>query len=152
MTICVQDHKCVLGEITNGVVELTPVGGNCPEVSQSPEPQRTISPRDVELRSLYASRPLIRQYHRYQHIIPTSVGSIVRAYKSAVTLWCRRNGYGGFKSQRNFCEIIVRTDADLRRIREYMIRNPANWGKDGLKLIRCNMREQSVKCLESDQT
>ena len=143
MTICVHDHECVLGEIKNGVVQLTSVGeivrkywveipGHYPQVSvdefvvmpnhihgvimiheeepaslpgtesQLTEPQQPFSPRDVELQSLYESRPSVRQYHQYQHIIPKSVGSIVRAYKSAVTLWCRKNGYSGFRWQRNF--------------------------------------------------
>ena len=31
------------------------------------------------------------QRNEYQHIIPKSIGSIIRSYKSAVTRWCNNN-------------------------------------------------------------
>ena len=36
------------------------------------------------------------QRNKYQHIIPKSIGSIIRSYKSAVTRWCKNNGYPQF--------------------------------------------------------
>ena len=45
--------------------------------------------------------PLQKQ-NMFQHIIPKSLGSIIRTYKSAVTHWCRNNGYGNFEWQRNY--------------------------------------------------
>jgi REP element-mobilizing transposase RayT len=57
---------------------------------------------------------------------------MIRAYKAAVTFWRRRNGYGGFKWQRDFYEHIVRDDGELQRIRVYIINNPLKWEKDKL--------------------
>jgi REP element-mobilizing transposase RayT len=65
--------------------------------------------------------------HRYQHIIPGSVGSIMRAYKSVVTHWCRKNGFKNFGWQRNYHERIIKTQSELDRIRQYIINNPAKW-------------------------
>jgi putative transposase len=73
-----------------------------------------------------------RRINQYQHIIPASIGSMVRAYKAAVTLWNRRNGWGDFKWQRNFYEHIIRNEEELRRIQEYIVNNPLEWEKDKL--------------------
>jgi REP element-mobilizing transposase RayT len=65
--------------------------------------------------------------HRYQHIIPGSVGSIIRAYKSVVTHWCRKNEFKNFGWQRNYHERIIKTQSELDHIRQYIINNPAKW-------------------------
>jgi len=62
--------------------------------------------------------------NKYQRIIPKSIGSIIRSYKAAVTMWRRINGYSNFKWQRNYFEHIVRNDSDLFRIKEYIRNNP----------------------------
>jgi REP element-mobilizing transposase RayT len=68
--------------------------------------------------------------NEYQKIIPKSIGSIIRSYKSAVTRWCRINGSAKFRWQRNFFEHIIRNDKDLFRIREYILNNPLKWEID----------------------
>ena len=65
--------------------------------------------------------------HKYQKIIPKSIGSIVRTYKGAVTRWCRKNGFNEFKWQRNFYEHLVRDKNDLFAIRNYIRYNPEKW-------------------------
>ena len=70
------------------------------------------------------------KFHQYQKMIPKSVGSIMRAYKSSVTAWCNNNGFVDFKWQRNYYERIIRDEPELNRIREYIINNPANWQND----------------------
>jgi REP element-mobilizing transposase RayT len=59
-----------------------------------------------------------------------SLGSIIRTYKSAVTHWCRNNGYEHFKWQRNYYERIIRDENELRAIREYIAKNPLKWESD----------------------
>jgi hypothetical protein len=51
----------------------------------------------------------------------------VRTYKAAVTTLCRREGYNEFGWQRNYHERIIRTEASLNRVRQYIIDNPLNW-------------------------
>jgi REP element-mobilizing transposase RayT len=200
VTICVQDHECMLGEIKQGWVGLSSVGeiaqkywmeipAHYPQVSiddfvimpnhihgiivinenhqlgelkdqklipgqpgpnnlarwntrgpigvENFQPQRSpLLPGDIIRESFVASKLGDRKINQYQHIIPESVGSIIRAYKAAVTLWCRRNGYPGFKWQRDFYEHIVRNDGELQRIRVYIVNNPVRWKEDKLNRTR----------------
>ncbi|UCE25448.1 MAG: hypothetical protein JSU74_05220, partial [Candidatus Zixiibacteriota bacterium] len=66
----------------------------------------------------------------YQKIISKSVGSAVRAFKAAVTAWCRRNDILDFRWQRGFYDHVVRSDAELSRIRTYISENSALWEED----------------------
>jgi putative transposase len=61
----------------------------------------------------------------FQHILPDSLGSIIRAYKSAVTMWCRKNAFPQFKWQRNYFDHIIRDENALHKIRSYIRNNPA---------------------------
>jgi len=62
--------------------------------------------------------------HAFQKMTPNSIGSIIRAYKSAVTLWCKRNRHPQFRWQRNFYERIIRNEQELNRVRLYIQNNP----------------------------
>jgi len=73
--------------------------------------------------------PLQKQ-NQYQKIIPKSVGSIVRGFKIGVTKWFRHNIKIYIVWQRNYYEHIIRTEDDLKRIRQYIIDNPLNWKSD----------------------
>ncbi|MEH1765013.1 MAG: transposase [Nostoc sp.] len=59
-----------------------------------------------------------------------SLSAIARSYKSAVTRWYRENGYENFAWQPRFYDHIIRADASLDRIREYIINNSIKWDKD----------------------
>jgi putative transposase len=65
------------------------------------------------------------------HISPKtgSLSTVIRSFKSAVTKWCNENQYK-FGWQTRFHDHIIRTDAELDRIREYIIDNPKNWIND----------------------
>lgn len=65
-------------------------------------------------------------------VVPASLGAIVRAFKSAVTYAAAHENLnlGGPIWQRNYYEHIIRDDADLARIQEYIAANPANWNDD----------------------
>jgi REP element-mobilizing transposase RayT len=73
------------------------------------------------------SRP---RHHEYQHVLPGSIGSVIRSYKSAVTRWAKNNGAPEFQWQRDYYEHVVRNDAELYRIRAYILNNPAAWATD----------------------
>ena len=62
----------------------------------------------------------------YQHIIPKSLGSIVRQFKGAVTRECGIRGIP-FRWQRNFHERIIRNDDHLNIVRRYIRNNPMKW-------------------------
>lgn len=72
-----------------------------------------------------------------KHCVPTNqfgiqsknLSSIMRGYKSAVTMYARKNNIQ-FKWQARFYEHIVRNENDLNRIREYIMNNVEQWGED----------------------
>jgi REP-associated tyrosine transposase len=68
--------------------------------------------------------PQIEPLHEYQHVLPKSVGSIIRTYKAAVKRWCNKNGGEHFAWQRNYYEHVIRDEIDLNRIRNYIAGNP----------------------------
>lgn len=61
------------------------------------------------------------------HVVPGSVGAIVRAWKSSTTLRFHRMRDGSADPlwQRNYYEHIIRGPAELDRIRAYILANPA---------------------------
>ena len=67
--------------------------------------------------------------NKYQHVIPRSIGAIVRGFKIGVTKWCKNNKIP-FGWQRSFYERIIRNEEALDEIRRYIINNPAKWAKE----------------------
>jgi putative transposase len=72
--------------------------------------------------------------NRHSLISPhrNTLAVIVRTYKGAVTTLCRRAGYPNFRWQRSYYERVIRDDAELNNVRQYIIDNPANWNQDEL--------------------
>ena len=74
-----------------------------------------------------------------------SVPTIVRLFKSATT--CRINEMRGTPGapvwQRNYYEHIIRDDAALQRIREYVASNPVQWDLDRENLHRARATHES---------
>jgi REP element-mobilizing transposase RayT len=68
--------------------------------------------------------------NEYQQIIPRSVGSIVRGYKTGVTKWFRANTKTKTVWQRNFWEHIIRDYRSYHAISTYIRNNPAKWSED----------------------
>jgi putative transposase len=58
-----------------------------------------------------------------------SLAVAVRAFKSAVTRLAHKQGHE-FGWQERFWDHIIRDEAELNRIRNYIRANPSNWGKD----------------------
>jgi REP element-mobilizing transposase RayT len=65
--------------------------------------------------------------NEFQHIIRSSLGSIVRSYKAAVTRWIHKNSSINDVWQRNYYEHIIANEKDLLQIRDYIIQNPLKW-------------------------
>ena len=53
----------------------------------------------------------------------------MRSYKSAVSYLTRQAGFD-FGWQGRFWDHIIRDEAELNRIRDYIRANPANWEND----------------------
>lgn len=72
----------------------------------------------------HSSAPLRRQFG--------SIGSIIAGFKSAVTksINTLRDNPGCPVWQRNYYEHVIRNDADLTNIRQYIANNPLKWDLD----------------------
>jgi len=66
----------------------------------------------------------------FHHVVPRSIGSIVRGFKIGVTKWWRFQKYSGDVWQRNYYEHIIRDDRSLDKIRQYIRDNPWKWSID----------------------
>jgi REP element-mobilizing transposase RayT len=73
-----------------------------------------------------------RTRNEFQKIIPRSVGSIVRGFKTGVTKWFHQNTDVMVVWQRNFYEHIIRDEKAYQAIAEYIITNPIRWDDDKL--------------------
>lgn len=55
-----------------------------------------------------------------------NLASVMRGYKSAVTMWARKNQMA-FNWQKLYYEHIIRNDGAFERISRYILNNPAKW-------------------------
>ena len=116
------DAFVVMPNHIHGIIIIT--GDGC-RGTASPTDNLTADGSAVPLREL----PAARQDERFGKPVPGSIPTIVRSYKSAVTLRINA-GRGALVWQRNFYEHIVRNDESLDRIRQYIIDNPTRWDDD----------------------
>lgn len=143
VTIRTQHRECIFGEIVEGEMRLSPVGqiaSQCwleipkhfPDVELDAHvamPNHVhgiliIHPTVVGVQHVEPLR------NEYQHVIPQSIGSIIRQYKSSVTRLCREQNHNDFRWQRNYYEHIIRNDKQLHNIRIYIDENPRKWYYD----------------------
>jgi REP element-mobilizing transposase RayT len=68
--------------------------------------------------------------NEYQKIIPHSIGSIIRGFKTGATKWFRNNTNIEKIWLRNYYEHIIRNEPSYEQIANYIIENPDNWKKD----------------------
>jgi putative transposase len=178
VTICVQNRKCVLGEIVAGQMRLNAIGvmaqtewRNLPQrfpgiildahifmpnhmhgiiVWAGPDPALegasvraglVPAPEEADPTSEAPATTLEGASTRDAPTESASavLGDIIGAFKSITTHQCilgvRQLGWPPFPGkfwQRNYYEHIVRTEADLARIRAYILNNPAKWAWDQL--------------------
>jgi hypothetical protein len=71
-----------------------------------------------------------KRRNKYQHIIPGSLGSIVRGFEIGVTKWFRQNTDIHNVWHRNFHDVIIRSSTAFGRITTYIRNNPRNWDND----------------------
>ncbi len=156
ITLCTQNRECLFGEILNGEMRLNEFGKiahqcwlemphHFPHVQLD---EFVIMPdhihgiivlnnivgvgvQNIESRQQQQnieSRP--RQQNAYQHIIPGSIGSIIRGFKIGVTKKFRQNTDIYVVWQRNYYEHMIRNEIELNRIRQYIIDNSKKWKTD----------------------
>ena len=93
-----------------------------------PLPDELKNKNKIKSNSIFNS--LECKQNKYQHIIPKSLGSIVRGFEIGVTKWFRANTQVNVVWQRNFYDSILRTEKSIRIVSKYIANNPKNWKKD----------------------
>src|SRR5687767_6890161 len=137
VTICTHNKQKLFGDIVNGQMMLNEAGEfakagwlaipqHYPDVALD---KWVIMPDHIHgIIWIKKSRAYLMHHNRYQHIIPHSLGCIVRRFKIGVTK-CMREKFPGFVVwQRNYHEHIIRNEDELYLIRKYIKNNPVNWG------------------------
>ena len=145
VTICVQDHVCLFGDIVNDEMGLNTEGVIVEECWMAiPEhfPNAILHEHVVmqnhvhgivELKSNIVGveniQPVRENRNEFQKMIPRSIGSIVKGFKIGVTKRTK-DEFQISIWQRNYYESIIRNDESYQKISNYIINNPRNWKDD----------------------
>ena len=142
MTICTQNRMCIFGDIVNGEMRVNDIGrvaqllwdeipAHFPEVETD---AWVVMPNHVHgvLVITRGGATHASPLHAPSGPPKRSLGAIVGSYKSAVSkhINLSRRTPGAPVWQRNYYDHVIRNDADLNRIREYIAGNPARWHED----------------------
>jgi putative transposase len=129
VTICTKFRLPYFGTITDGRMDLSPVG----KIAAF-ELSKTMKIRDNVVFDTWVIMP--NHIHAIIRILPSgpqsdNLPAIVRGFKSAVKKWT--NLYGlDFRWQSRYHDHFVRNDGELERIRWYVRNNARVWGSDSL--------------------
>ena len=166
VTICTHDRTCLFGEIVNGEMRLNDVGRmiatqwrslskRFPSVQPDalvvmPNHMHGIIALSAVGAALVAAQGMARRINPPRRattrVAPTrSLGTVIGAYKSLTTVEYARGvkmlGWSPFAGklwQRNYYEHIIRNEAALNRVRQYIMDNPARWAEDPENPTRYN--------------
>lgn len=152
ITICIQNRECLLGKIEQGLINLNQAGQMVQQMWQQ-LPQRFSSIQIDEfvvmpnhLHGIIAISMVnmvsnnqsqaqdLKQIQPLQTSKSVKLGDIIGAFKSITTHQYIQGvkqyhwqGFTGKLWQRNYYEHIIRDQASLNNIREYIINNPLKW-------------------------
>lgn len=142
ITICVNNRKCLFGNVCDGEMVLNEWGkiidkcwNEIPQHFPHIElDEYIIMPNHIHgiiniCRGTACRAPTMECFGKP---VPGSLSTIIRSFKSAATKRINQiNNTPGVRLwQRNFYEHIIRNESGLNRIRQYIINNPANWEED----------------------
>ena len=144
VTICAHNRVPLFGEIINGEMRLNEAGRIAQrlwnELSQHFSHVDTdafvVMPNHVHgiivIEDTHVGARHASPLHRSHKSPRAALGTIVGSYKSAVTKQVNRElGAPGIPVwQRNYYEHIIRNEASLHDIRNYIIHNPVQWSDD----------------------
>lgn len=148
ITICTQHRACVLGTIDADTMYPNAAGEMTLAVWHS-LPERfpcvaldafVVMPNHVHGLIVIAENATPMPEHAEGMTAPcASLGAVVGAWKSLTTQGYLRGihdcGWPCFDNrlwQRNYWEHIVRDDAEMQRLRRYILTNPSHWQEDQL--------------------
>jgi len=149
VTLCVQDRRCLFGDVTDGVVGLSDAGHMVDDVwTEMPMFYRgvdidgfVVMPNHIHgIITLVGAGPCAcPETGRPQGAAPTAISlpDVVQRFKTLTTRRyadsVKRLGWPAFRGrlwQRGYYERIIRDDVELNRIRRYVAENPQYWAED----------------------
>jgi putative transposase len=138
VTVCVQYRQWLFGEIIDEHMRLSPAGqmiDRCWERIQ----KRFAS---VELDCSVVMPNHIHGIVVLQNDLKVSLPEVMHWFKTITTIEYTQgvsgNGWTSFEGklwQRSYHDHIIRDEADLRRIQEYVLYNPRRWQDDRLREV-----------------
>jgi putative transposase len=154
VTVCTYQRECLLGDVVNGEMLLNETGEivrkTLEELQMFPDTQldvHVIMPNHLHGIILVGAQfiapipliaiPLVAPLPQtgicgisgVMNHAPT-LGEMVRTFKAISTRRIRTGGNSAFAWQRNYYEHVIRDEAELHGIRQYIIDNPKHWGID----------------------
>jgi putative transposase len=146
VTICTQNRAAIFGEIVSGEVRLSPVG----RVAESGLRALPLHYDNVQVDSFvvmpnhvhaivmidgdhcFSPNAKRRSPPASGFVSPRagSLSAIIRSFKAGVTRRCREVGLRHVIWQARFHDHLLRGDAVISAVRDYIHDNPANWGAD----------------------
>lgn len=135
VTICTHQREWLFGEVANGEMHLSPSG----EIAQQTWTELASHYPTVEL-----DESVVMPNHVHGILVikragfnpaPThGLSEIVRGYKSLVTRQINAHYQvpGSVVWQRSYYDHIIRNEASLNAIRQYVLTNPERWEQDQL--------------------
>ncbi|HZR29941.1 MAG TPA: transposase [Terriglobales bacterium] len=143
VTICTRNKICCLGTIRNDQAVLSAIGNFANDswreiprhYSDVTIDQFVVMPNHmhgivvIEGDHIYSPNARLTKNDNLPGISPqpASLGSIIRSYKSGVTLWCHQNGFPDFQWQPRYHDRIIGSNTSLAAVQDYIRNNPANW-------------------------
>jgi len=152
VTICTENKNCYFGEIHKGEIVLSPIG----EIVRDEWLKTPVIRSDM---NLFLDEFVVMPNHFHGIILIgendynncnthgdgcrdampgvsskfgpqiKNLGSIIRGFKSSVTINARKIN-PDFKWQERFYDHIISSDRSFKRIRNYIIENPKKWDED----------------------
>ena len=154
VTICVKDRACVFGNIENGKMVLNKIGNEAENLwNQIPDyfshadideyifmPNhmhgiillRRDAIHGVSIHGVINNKPKNGGAVSIDKnpMFNNSLSTMIRWYKGRTTYAINKLTPPRFQWQPRFYDHIIRNDADLTRVREYIRNNPLNWALD----------------------
>ncbi|HAX24068.1 MAG TPA: transposase [Chloroflexi bacterium] len=131
VTICTKNHVCRFGAIRNDIICLSDAGAIVTEIWSSlpsVEPDLHLDVWIVMPNHVHGIIVLHDTDEPRAHDLSTIVGRFKATSARAINHRLGREGETVW--HRSFYDHIIRNDADLSRIREYVANNPARWETD----------------------
>ncbi|HEY7242306.1 MAG TPA: transposase [Xanthobacteraceae bacterium] len=133
MTLCAHDRMCIFGVIDQMKMRLSAIGeivASC--WKQIPQHFPVLLDEWVVMPNHMHAIIVMRDGPDRVEPVKRPLGVIIGAFKAAATK--RVNALHGERAsplwQRNFYEHVMRNEADLGRVRQYIVDNPIRWADD----------------------